>query len=124
MVELHGPVLFGSFAAITIFLNASQILEMDNIVHNYQQGLSTLYYLLYIGIVSPQFLSHFLIRSVIFGFTKFSVAYSRVVANETEPTAALFLNIAGWLLAEIIFYVQAKAQAKLFLASKVTAMQQ
>lgn len=44
--------------------------------------------------------------------------------SDVEPLTDLPLNMAGLLLAETIFYVQSKAQAKLFLASKVTAMQQ
>ncbi len=65
-VELHGPILFGSFAVTTFILNVTKVLEMDAKSHIQTQGFSALYYIIYIGLMNPQFLRHFIIRGAIY----------------------------------------------------------
>ena len=65
-VELHGPILFGSFLTITVILYATQVLEMDAESNIQTQSLSVLYYTIYIGFMNPQFLRHFIIRGALF----------------------------------------------------------
>ena len=122
--QLHGPLLLGAFSIATIVIEAGGFFSEMKILRVYEMGTQLIYVLLYMGLLSTDFLPHFVARSILFTAFRCALGMFRVQDNESELLAVLLMNIPGWLLAELIFYVQLRAQAKLFLAGKVTAMQQ
>ena len=53
--ELHGPILFGGFASISIFMSLTQPIEIETETYIQTQSLSIITFLIYIGVVCPQF---------------------------------------------------------------------
>lgn len=122
--QLHGPLLLGAFSIAAIVIEAGGFFKEIKILRVYLMGTQIIYVLLYMGLLSADFLPHFLARSILFTALRCVLGMFQVLDNESEVMAMLLINIPGWLIAELIFYVQLRAQAKLFLAGKVTAMQQ
>ena len=54
----------------------------------------------------------------------FLISLAQVNQNETTVWQAVNLNVFGLIIAELIFYIQSKTQAKLYLSLKVTESQQ
>ena len=124
-VELHGPLLLGSSTAISFIFDVIQLSGKDDFSFIQTQAISSLFYfIIYIGFLTPQFQRHFIIRGILFVMYRSLIIYLRVVFEEAELFAIVASNILLWLCGEIVFHVQMKAQVKLFLAGKVTAMQQ
>ena len=119
--QLHGPLLLGAFSIAAIVIEAGGFFSEMKILRVYELGTQLIYVLLYMGLLTADFLPHFLARSILFAALRCGIGMFRVQDNESEVSAVLLLNIPGWLLAELIFYVQLRAQANLFLAGKVTA---
>jgi len=82
------------------------------------------FFLLYIGILTTQFKWHLITRVILyllalaFAITSRSIAFDR----SSEVFAVVSVLLFGTI--ELIFYVQMKAQAKLFIASKLITIQE
>jgi hypothetical protein len=80
--------------------------------------------LIYIGVLNCTYLPNLIGRQLLFATIKTSIGYQRYIIGDTDLQSLIVLNLASSLLAESIFYVQYKAQIKLYLMTKVTIYQQ
>ncbi len=123
--EFLGPSLYGSFT-IGVFVTYSMgaLDETDGFMRSYILGQATLYYLLYIGMQQTRVHIHIFIRMLIHGPCQTIIMIARESKGEILAWHAAYLLIFGTLMAELCFFVQAKANTKLFLALKITDFQQ
>jgi hypothetical protein len=112
-VDLHGPAFLGSFSLVIIVVSIPGVLELGESGRGQQQSLCFIYYALYVGILTTDFFPHFITRTVLYLGCRGLLLYSRVVNNETSHSLLLVLYAAAWLLVELLFFAQLKAQAKL-----------
>ena len=61
-VELQGANLVGSQMLLTAFTHYSGLFEMDQFRYYSQFDISTVYFVLYFGLLTTQFKWHFLLR--------------------------------------------------------------
>ncbi len=81
-------------------------------------GLFVMYYMFYAGLLATEFRTHFLPRTIIYMASAILVNIYRHKAGQASLGFSLTLFSILLIICEIVFYVQMKAQVKLFLASQ------
>jgi len=118
-IELVGSGLTGSSCIIMAFCNYTGLIKMDDNRFIWQLIFCFFYYLLYTGLLTTQFYYHVLPRIFWYIASLIVSIIARYRANG-EPTAYGFIFcMILMLICELIFFVQEKAQVKLFVANKV-----
>lgn len=105
VADLHGPIFLGSYAATVYAITIFNLIEINSVSMTFDMGISLIYYFMYIGFMSTDFMFHFIIRSILYALVRFHVGYTRVQNDESEALASFALNFCGLALAESIFYV-------------------
>ena len=91
-----------------INLSKTEIVQLDNIM--------VLFYVVFLGLLTSNFFFNFIARSLMYVFIhSFQVAL-RVKDGETDLVGIISLRVIFWIVIEIIFYVQQKGRAKIFLS--------
>ena len=117
-----GPVLFLSTCLIIMLFYSSSLSESVDIgTRNSLSYVIWMQYLIYSGILSVDFFTHFMVRGLGILCTMAFIVLRRAKLDGMAPTSFLFM-VAIWLFCEIIFYVMHKSQAKLFLALRQGVM--
>ena len=80
--------------------------------------------MLYVGILTTQFKWHVVTRAILYLLSLTSAIISRQIAFEKSSTVFAMVFVLLFATIELIFYVQMKAQVKLFIASKVITIQE
>ena len=121
-VELQGANLFGSHILVILLTNYSGLFEMNEFYHYAQFDLALIYWLFYNGLLTTQFKWHCLGRLFLI-LPTFITIMAVIGPSELDMTFtfAVFSFLVG-AICELIFYVQMKAQVKLFIASQVIKM--
>ena len=122
-VELQGPVLLMTQLVATALTNFSGVVEMKLKNHNSIAILTYVYFLLYIGLLTTQFKWHFLARFIMFAFGTPLGLFFREQDLEKSALVVAFTTML-FITSELIFYVQMKAQVKLFISGKVITLQE
>ena len=131
--DFLGPCLMFSFTASIMVVNLSGIYGgLDEEMNYVQVWFCMLYYVIYLGLFNIRFLKNFIIRQAFWIFTMGFLVYRRRVyeqefGDEKEAEPFLFRSISVFLVMlffEVIFFVNHKDHAKLFLSMKVTEMHQ
>ena len=122
--ELLGPAVFGSLALVIIVVNLQDSLVVSQSSRNALTFMCTIFQIFYAGLFNCGFLRHFIIRTVMLLTAQVILQYRRVELEEAPLMQLLTLLVGNWIVLEIIFFVQAKSNARLFLSNKVTQFQQ
>ena len=77
-----------------------------------------LYFTIYAGLLNTNFLTHFVIRAITFAASVTIEVHWRINNLESTIGGILLTNLAGFVLVEVIFFVQYKVRAKLFLSGR------
>jgi len=122
--ELLGPSLYVVYTVCVAlaFFNGT-LHETTKAMRSLILGQSLIIYLVYIGLLNVRHLQHFIIRLLMGYPCKVLISLARVDHDESTMWQAAYLVVAGLIFTEIIFFVQFKAQAKLYLSLKVTDSQ-
>jgi hypothetical protein len=99
--------------------NTTGLIEMTDVLNNQEIGLTIIYHLVYVGLLTTQFYSHLFLRSLYFLASSTLVMVVRHNKGNANIGAGLVMSVVYLLICESIFYVQFKAQVKLFLASQL-----
>lgn len=122
-VEFQGPVLLMTQVLAMAVTNFSGVVEMKLKNHNSIAILLYVYFLLYIGLLTTQFKWHFFTRFILVAFgTPLFILFREQVLEKSILVVA-FMSML-FFTSELIFYVQMKAQVKLFIAGKVITLQE
>lgn len=114
--ELLGPSLYGSFTVIVALAYYYGVLqEATSATRSLILGQSFLIYIVYIGLLNVRHLHHFILRTLMSYPCTFLISLAKVDRNETTLWQAIYLNVFGLIFTELVFYVQSKAQAKLYM---------
>ena len=92
-------------------------------MRSYFLGQAVIYYLLYLGTQQTRFLRHFIVRNMINIPCLFIISLVRVNHRELLLWQALYLQGFGIVVTELVFFMQSRSKAKLFLALKITIFQ-
>lgn len=122
-VEMQGPVLLMTQLTVMTLINFSGVVEMKLKNHNSIAILTYVYFLLYIGLLTTQFKWHFITRFILFAFGTPLKLLFREQDLEKSAIVVAFITML-FFTSELIFYVQMKAQVKLFIAGKVITLQE
>ena len=124
LVELQGINMFGTHMIIVLLSNYSGLFEMNEFYHYSQFDLALIYWLFYNGLLTTQFKWHCLGR--LFLILPAFITLMAVV-SQSDLSMTLTFGVFSFVIAsicELIFYVQMKAQVKLFIASQVIKVQE
>ena len=123
--ECLGPSLYGTYAiALSVAYTLGILDEIDGFMRSYFLGQAVIYYLLYLGTQQTRFLRHFIVRNMINIPCLFIISLVRVNHRELLLWQALYLQGFGIVVTELVFFMQSRSKAKLFLALKITIFQQ
>ena len=123
-VEAHGAILFVSQLVAIVLFEYSGLFEMDEFYHLSLFDVILVYWLFYVGLLTTQFKWHSILRIFILvpAFVTLMALSGVQEFKEAFSYAVFTLVVAA--IGELIFYVQMKAQVKLFIASQVIEMQE
>ena len=119
--ELLGPSLYVVHAmCVALAFYYGALHDTTKAMRNLILGQSLIIYLVYIGLLNVRHLQHFIIR-ILMGYPcKILISLARIDQNESSMWQAAYLFFSVLIFTEVIFFVQFKAQAKLYLSLKVT----
>ena len=115
---LSGYVLAFMILRLTDWIDFSktEIVQLDLIMG--------LFYVVFHGLLTSNFFFNFIARGLLYvSIQSFQVAL-RVKDGETDLVGMILIRTCGWIVFEIIFYVQQKGQAKIFLSNLKIKQQQ
>ena len=77
-IDLQGPILLGSYGITIYAITYFNLIEVNSIARTWEIALSGLFYLLYIGFLSIDFLPHFIARSLLYAVIRIRVGIYRI----------------------------------------------
>lgn len=108
VIELAGTSLMGTGCIIMVACNYFSMIEMDFMLNNQELCLATIYYMLYVGVLTTQFMCHMPVRVFWFAASAGAINYKRIADDRTSIGAVVTFFTVGLILIELIFYVQMK----------------
>ena len=123
-IELSGSTLSGSGLIVTVIFCHFELVEMDSLRYLTAFTFAFFNYLLYTGLLSTQFWKHVIPRIIWYIVSLTVIAVFRWKKESNASLPALAFLTTGILIVEILFFVQEKAQVRLFMASKVIELQE
>lgn len=105
MIEFVGSAMAGTGCIVMAICNHTTLIEMDDKLNNQELSLTLLYYVLYAGVLTTQFMWH--IPTRVFWFTaSYAICSKERVSNgQSSLGASITFFILGLILVEAIFYV-------------------
>jgi len=121
-VESFGSAIAGSGFLVTMIYNHSSKEESEKRLM-FKASLTIIYYLIYTGLLTTRYWTHLLLRLFWYSASTVYIVVFRFNKDGLGFTVGSYLLLM-LVLCEIIFYVQARAQVKLYLASKKIKQQE
>ena len=107
--EFLGPSLYGACTVIVALAYYYGVLqETTSATRSLILGQSFLMYIVYIGLLNVRHLHHFILRTLLAYPCTFLISLAQVDQNETTLWQAVYLNVLGLIITELICYVQSK----------------
>ena len=94
-----------SFTITIIYLNTTDVISLDTDMRNFQRSWSGLVYIVYIGLLSTDFVFHLVVRFTLTATVTSIGVFASSLNAETEPVRSAILHLAGMITIELIFYV-------------------
>ena len=123
--DFLGPAMYVPFtvSSLTMMFTSSFNVDQGKNENFALMNICFILYFLYIGFMNSGFLFQMLARVTVHQITLVTLQIGRM-QNDSHDNTGIFFSIFILIYAEFVFYLQLKAQAKLFLSMKVTGMQQ
>ena len=118
--DWFGVVYLGTYALTILVLTITNPFEISPQMRNQAGDMAGLFYIIYLGLLSPNYLFNFVARPLIYTFCQVIVLVARSQNDEANVIAAILMHIFSVCLLETIFHVQYKQQAKFYLSIKIT----